>query len=128
MKTHLLVREQATPDRLKGLVLCHDLYNDEGKPILKKGQVLQEEDLPLLQSLPWEELHLVEMEANMVAQENLSCLYHFTPYPERGAQENRKLPPFLDRHYLIDTLLGSGCVRPFIKDELSQTGGRKPKL
>lgn len=62
MKTHLLAREQAIPDRLKGLVLCYDLYDNERKPVLKKGQILQEEDLPLLQSLPWEELHLVEME------------------------------------------------------------------
>lgn len=62
MKTHLLTREQVTLDRLKGLVLCHDILNEKRQSVLKKGQILQEEDLPLLQSLPWEELHLVEME------------------------------------------------------------------
>jgi len=62
MKTHLLTREQAALDRLKGLVLCHDLLDEKGQAVLRKGQILQEGDLPLLEGLPWEELHLIEME------------------------------------------------------------------
>ena len=61
MKGFAVRRERLRPEDLIGRVVADSLFDPEGKTILKKGQRLQEQDLPLLMAADWEELHLIEM-------------------------------------------------------------------
>ncbi|MFQ5839254.1 MAG: hypothetical protein ACE5HK_00865 [Candidatus Methylomirabilales bacterium] len=63
MKPYLISRDGARPEDLVGRVLCHQVPGPEGKVLLKKGHILQQDDIPLLLACPWQELHLLELEA-----------------------------------------------------------------
>jgi len=60
MKAHILRRESAQPERLRGLVLTRDLGTGDAR--LRKGHILTETDLPRLLDADWQELHLLELE------------------------------------------------------------------
>jgi molybdopterin biosynthesis enzyme len=61
MKGFSVRRNHFRPEDLIGRVIADSLLDPAGKTILKKGQRLQEKDLPLLREAAWDELHLVEM-------------------------------------------------------------------
>lgn len=69
MRSHRLLRAKARPDHLVGRVLCHDLRGPAGRPAFRKGAILQPADLPRLLELPWSELHLLEIEAGDLHEE-----------------------------------------------------------
>ncbi len=69
MKPYLVRRDGVRPEDLLGRILCHDVPGREGKSLLKKGRLLRNDDLPLLLSCPWEELHLIEPEAGDLSEE-----------------------------------------------------------
>ena len=65
MKFHLITRESVAPERLAGMVLCHDVRGDNGSPDgrgLPKGRILDEADVTRLLGLQWDELHVLQME------------------------------------------------------------------
>lgn len=62
MKAHVLARDDAAERPLAGMILCEELRAPDGRLALHKGRRLAESDLPLLFSLPWPELHLLELE------------------------------------------------------------------
>jgi hypothetical protein len=49
--------------RLEGRVLAHDVRGARGEAIVRKGRVLDRDDVERLLDVPWRELHLVEMDA-----------------------------------------------------------------
>ncbi len=67
MKAHTLRRETCNPEALLGLILTTDLGKGEDR--LRKGQILAREDVPRLLRLPWQELHLLEMEPGELHEE-----------------------------------------------------------
>src|SRR3990167_5588 len=67
MKAHTIRRDTVTAEALRGLVLTRDLGKGEGR--LKKGQIFSEVDVPRLLGLPWQELHLLELEPGELHEE-----------------------------------------------------------
>jgi hypothetical protein len=55
---------------LDGLVLCRDLRGGTAGASFAKGRVLRREDAPALLALPWEELHLLAMDAGDVHEDD----------------------------------------------------------
>jgi hypothetical protein len=55
---------------LDGLVLCQELRGETAGASFAKGRILRREDAPALLALPWEELHLVEMESGEVHEDD----------------------------------------------------------
>lgn len=68
MKVHLVTRDHR-PERLAGLVLCHELRSASGETVFTKGHVLGEGDIVTLVELPWTELHCIEPEADEVHED-----------------------------------------------------------
>ncbi len=68
MKVHLITRE-SRPERLAGLVLCHELRGASGETVFTKGHVLAESDLVALVEAPWSELHCIEPERDEVHED-----------------------------------------------------------
>jgi len=67
----LVVRRDALPSAaLDGLVLLRDLRGDTAGASFAKGRILRREDAPALLALPWEELHLLEMGAGEVHEDD----------------------------------------------------------
>jgi hypothetical protein len=54
---------------LEGRVLCHDLRDAEGRVALRKGQVLDAQAASRLSSLPWAEIHVLELEPGDLHEE-----------------------------------------------------------
>ena len=69
MRPFLATRDALDPSALAGAVLCHDLRAADGTLRYRKGRVLQAADLPVVASLPWDELHLVRMDAGDVHED-----------------------------------------------------------
>jgi len=63
-------REGATTDLLAGRVLCHDVRDAAGKVALGKGARLDAEAARTLLTLPWDELHLLALEAGDLHEED----------------------------------------------------------
>jgi hypothetical protein len=55
-------RDDAGAAVLAGSVLSHDVQGDPTLPSFAKGHVVRAEDLPSLLALPWQELHVVELD------------------------------------------------------------------
>jgi hypothetical protein len=53
---------------LLGRLLCHDVRGARNEIVFRKGHALRAEDLPSLEALPWEELHLLELEEGDIEQ------------------------------------------------------------
>ena len=70
MKAVAQRREGATADLLAGRVLCHDVRDAAGKVALGKGARLDAEAARTLLTLPWDELHLLALEAGDLHEED----------------------------------------------------------
>src|SRR5260370_42297336 len=57
------IRKDATPAALIGRVLCHDVRDAARKVAAPKGALIDEALARTLLALPWEELHVIEVEA-----------------------------------------------------------------
>ena len=69
MKTVRLSREDATPDKVEGLVLSQEVKGDRGEPVFAKGRILAPGDVSTLFNLPWQELHCVAMEEGEIHED-----------------------------------------------------------
>src|SRR3981189_2048464 len=58
-----------TPDALEGRIACHDVRDQAGKVTITKGQTLDGAAAARLLTLPWEEVHLLELEPGDVHEE-----------------------------------------------------------
>ena len=69
MKALALRPGEATQDRLEGRIACHDVRDGQGKLAVRKGQTLDAEAARHLLSLPWRELHVLELEPGDLHEE-----------------------------------------------------------
>jgi len=69
MKARALVHAEASAATLEGRIACHDVRDGQGKLAVRKGQTLDAEAVRLLLSLPWRELHVLELEAGDLHEE-----------------------------------------------------------
>ena len=64
-----LSRTDASLATLEGRIACHDVRDGQGKLAVRKGQPLDAEAARLLLSLPWQELHVLELEPGDLHEE-----------------------------------------------------------
>ena len=69
MKAIALRRDGATAAALDGRVVCHDVRDADRKVAVEKGQVLDGAAAARLLTLPWQELHLLELEPGDLHEE-----------------------------------------------------------
>jgi hypothetical protein len=69
MKAIAQRRPQATAEQLAGRVLCHDVRDAVGKVALAKGALLDAASAQRLLELPWDEVHLLEVEPGDLHEE-----------------------------------------------------------
>lgn len=67
MKSFSIHREQVTGE-LVGRILCHDVRGERREIVFRKGHALRHDDVPLLLTCPWSELHLLELNADEIGQ------------------------------------------------------------
>ena len=70
MKAIAQRRPQTTAEQLVGRVLCHDVRDAGGKVALAKGVMLDGTSAQTLLGLPWEEVHLLEVEPGDLHEED----------------------------------------------------------
>jgi hypothetical protein len=70
MKALAQRRGDATPDGLVGRVLCHDVRDAAGKVALAKGALLDATAARTLLTLPWDEVHLLAVDAGDLHEED----------------------------------------------------------
>ena len=63
MRAQSIPREGIAPEQLRGRILCNPMREEGGGIVFRKGQRLDGGDLPRLLELPWDELHLIQMDA-----------------------------------------------------------------
>src|SRR5260370_8741231 len=63
------IRKDATPAALIGRVLCHDVRDAARKVAAPKGALIDEALARTLLALPWEELHVIEVEAEDIPED-----------------------------------------------------------
>ncbi|MEO6443616.1 MAG: hypothetical protein ABIZ91_15960 [Gemmatimonadaceae bacterium] len=66
MSTLRLTRSSLAAGAALGCVLTRDMREEGGRVVLAKGTVLDDQSLSLLAALPWEELHVLTLEAGDV--------------------------------------------------------------
>jgi hypothetical protein len=69
MKAVVATRDAIDADAIDGAVLCLDLRASDGTLRYRKGRILRADDLPSVATLPWDELHLVRMDAGDVHED-----------------------------------------------------------
>jgi hypothetical protein len=69
VKARVVTRDSAAAGSLAGAVLCHDVHGDPALPSFAKGCVVRSEDVPALLALPWQELHVIEMDPGELHEE-----------------------------------------------------------
>jgi hypothetical protein len=69
MKVIAQRRDTATVDALRGMVLCHDVRDAAGKIVGAKGARLDGDVAGAVLTAPWDEIHLLEIEAGDVHEE-----------------------------------------------------------
>jgi len=69
VKAIALRRAGATAATLEGRVICHDVRDADRKIAVEKGQVLDGAAVTRLLTLPWQELHLLELEPGDLHEE-----------------------------------------------------------
>ena len=69
MKARSFARGEAAPEILEGRIACHDVRDAAGKLAVRKGQTLDAEAASRLLSLPWAELHVLELEPGDLHEE-----------------------------------------------------------
>ncbi len=62
MKAVAVRRDATPPSALLGRIACHDVRDADGKVAIAKGQQLDERSAAQLYALPWQEVHLLELE------------------------------------------------------------------
>jgi len=70
MKAIAQRRETATVEALRGMVLCHDVRDAGGKIVGPKGARLDPDVARALLAVPWEEIHLLEIEPGDLHEED----------------------------------------------------------
>jgi len=69
MKAVVFRPGEASRERLEGRIACHDVRDGQGKFAVRKGQTLDAEAARALLSLPWPELHVLELEPGDLHEE-----------------------------------------------------------
>lgn len=69
MRALALGRAETTPALLVGRIACHDVRDGGGKLALRKGQAIDSGLAAAVLAAPWEELHVLELEAGDVHEE-----------------------------------------------------------
>src|ERR1700694_5700267 len=69
MKAIAIQLAGATADALEGRIACHDVRDQAGKVALSKGQTLDAPAAARLLTLPWPEVHLLELDPGDVHEE-----------------------------------------------------------
>ena len=69
MKARTLRLGETTQESLEGRIACHDVRDAQGKLAVRKGQTLDAEAARRLLSLPWPELHVLELEPGDLHEE-----------------------------------------------------------
>jgi hypothetical protein len=69
MKAVSLRRGQASAAVLEGRIACHDVRGADGKLVVRKGDSLDAEAARRLLALPWEELHVLELDPGDLHEE-----------------------------------------------------------
>ena len=69
MKPIALRRGEAGAETLDGRIACHDVRDPQGRVAIRKGQTLDAEAARLLLTLPWGEVHVLELEPGDVHEE-----------------------------------------------------------
>jgi hypothetical protein len=69
MKAIAIQHASATSDALEGRIACHDVRDQAGKVAIAKGQLLDAAAAARLLTLPWPEVHLLELEPGDVHEE-----------------------------------------------------------
>ncbi|MFQ5946003.1 MAG: hypothetical protein ACE5NC_07100 [Anaerolineae bacterium] len=69
MKAHAVLRREATVAELVGKILCHDVRDSAGKPIARKGELLDHALAERVVHVDWKELHLLELEPGDLHEE-----------------------------------------------------------
>jgi hypothetical protein len=69
MRPLLATHDGLDAEYIDGAVLCHDLRAPDGAVRYRKGRILRADDLPSVAALPWDELHLVRMDAGDVHED-----------------------------------------------------------
>jgi molybdopterin biosynthesis enzyme len=70
MKAIAQRRETAGPDTLIGRVLCHDVRDAAGKVVVPKGARVDAAAAATLLATPWDEIHLIALDAGDVHEED----------------------------------------------------------
>ena len=120
MKAVRILRDHSAAGLLEGRVICHDVRDAQGKVVVEKGQVLDAGAVPRLLTLPWRELHLLELEPGDIheepagarlsqasAREGVEVRFHeydYPVYPQRFGE----FVPFLS---YLDMLFNAGLDR-----------------
>jgi hypothetical protein len=69
MKAIAQRREAATAEALTGMVLCHDVRDGAGKIVRAKGATLDAEGAAAVLAAPWEEIHVLALDAGDLHEE-----------------------------------------------------------
>jgi hypothetical protein len=69
MKAIALRREMATPDVLVDRIMCHDVRDPSRRVVVPKGARLDATSAATLLSVPWEEIHVLALDAGDVHEE-----------------------------------------------------------
>jgi hypothetical protein len=69
MRALALERRGASAADLAGRIACHDVRDAQGRVAIAKGQALDAGAAAVLLSLPWDELHLIELEPGDLHEE-----------------------------------------------------------
>ena len=69
MKARALGRGEAALETLEGRIACHDVRDAAGKLAVRKGQTLDADGARRVLSLPWTELHVLELEPGDLHEE-----------------------------------------------------------
>src|SRR5258706_16360195 len=69
MKAIAVQLARATPDALEGRIACHDVRDGAGKVAINKGQLLDAAASARLLTLPWPEVHLLELDPGDIHEE-----------------------------------------------------------
>jgi hypothetical protein len=69
MKAIAIRRDGASPETLVGRVLCHDVRDAAGKIALPKGAHVDDAAARVLLDTPWEEIHVIALDAGDIPEE-----------------------------------------------------------
>jgi hypothetical protein len=97
----IAVHRHAAEKDLIGRILCHDVRGDRNEIVLRKGHALRDDDIPILLASPWDELHLLELQAGDVGQREAG-----RRLAESIFTEGMQLSPAGHRHVLRATRHG----------------------